>query len=104
MPAGYSLLVQPVEYQARDVTADDGTVLLLCDFTSTQPGTGTQTRVAVFPVQVQLGAGRLEGRVLRHQQPTPVSPPSRSARRLPRLGWQQLLPQETASVSDELPA
>jgi hypothetical protein len=103
VPAGYSLLVQPVEYQVRDVTADDVTVLLLCDFTSTQPGTGTQTRVAVFPVQMQWAQsdwkvasfGTSADASLAAE---PFSPQAAS------LGWQQLLPQETTNVSDELPA
>jgi hypothetical protein len=103
VPAGYSLLVQPVEYQVRDVTADDATVLLLCDFTSTQPGTGTQTRVAVFPVKVRWAQadwkvasfGTSSDASLAAE---PFSPQAAS------LGWQQLLPQETPSVSDELPA
>ena len=103
VPAGYSLLVQPVEYQARDVTADHATVLLLCDFTSTQPGTGTQTRVAVFPVKVRWAEAdwkvasfgtSADARLAAE----PFSPQAAS------LGWQQLLPQEAASVSDELPA
>jgi hypothetical protein len=87
VPVGYSLLVQPVEYQATDVTADDATVLLLCDFTSTQPGTGTQTRVASFGTSSDASLAA-----------EPFSPQAAS------LGWQQLLPQEAASVSDELPA
>ena len=52
MPTGYSLLVQPEQYQTRNVRADSVTVLLLCDFTTTRPATGTQTQVAVFPVQM----------------------------------------------------
>jgi hypothetical protein len=68
VPAGYSLLVQPVEYQARDVTADHATVLLLCDFTSTQPGNRDADPGRRLPRPGALGAGRLEGRVLRHQQ------------------------------------
>ena len=103
VPVGYSLLVQPVEYQARDVTADRATVLLLCDFTSTQPGTGTQTQVAVFPVKVRWA--QADWKVESFGTSTddslaaePFSPQAAS------LGWQQLLPQETASVSAKLPA
>ena len=103
VPAGYSLLVQPVEYQARDVTADHATVLLLCDFTSTQPGTGTQTRVAVFPVRMRWA--QADWKVASFGTSTdaslaaePFSPQAAS------LGWQQLLPQEGASVSAKLPA
>jgi hypothetical protein len=94
VPAGYSLLVQPVEYQVRNVTADAMTVLLLCDFTSTQPGAGTQTRVAVFPVQMNWAQadwkvasfGTSSDAALAAE---PFSPQAAS------LGWQELLPQET---------
>lgn len=98
VPGGYSLLVQPEEYQARDVTANSALVLLLCDFTTTQPGAGTQTRVAVFPVRVSwaqadwkvasFGSGSDAGLA--------AEPFSSQAA---GLGWQELLPQETASVS-----
>lgn len=52
LPQGASLQVQPAEYQVRDATPDQVTVLLLCDFTATVPGQGTQTRVGVFPVRL----------------------------------------------------
>lgn len=103
VPVGYSLLVQPVEYQARGVAANAVKVLLLCDFTSTQPGTGTQTQVAVFPVQMRWAQadwkvasfGTSADASLAAE---PFSPQAAA------LGWQQLLSQEAASVSDELPA
>jgi hypothetical protein len=98
VPAGYSLLVQPTEYQVKDVTANHATVLLLCDFTSTQPGTGTQTRIAVFPVRVRWAQadwkvasfGTSGGASLAAE---PFSPQAAS------LGWQELLPQENASAN-----
>jgi hypothetical protein len=95
VPAGYSLLVQPEEYQARDVHADSLTALLLCDFTSTQPGTGTETRIAVFPVQMtwaqadwkvaSFGAGGDDALA--------ADPFSAEAA---TLGWQELLPAGSA--------
>ena len=97
VPAGYSLLVQPEEYQARNVHADSATVLLLCDFTRTQPGTGTQTQIAVFPVQMtwaqddwkvaSFGTGD-DARLAAE----PFSSQAAS------LGWQELLPQGSTSA------
>lgn len=102
VPPGYSLLVQPVMYQARDVTASSVTVLLLCDLTTTQPGQGTQTEVGVFPVQVtwtdsdwkiaSFGTGSDTGLAAE-----PFSPQAAA------LGWQELLPQETTAYVSELP-
>jgi hypothetical protein len=93
-PTGYSLLVQPVEYQVRDVSSNDVTVLLLCDFTTTQPGTGTQTQIAVFPVREQWAQGDWKVAAFGTSSDAnlaaePFSPQAAS------LGWQQLLPQET---------
>ena len=95
VPAGYSLLVQPEEYQVWNVHANSVTVLLLCDFTTTQPGTGTETRIAVFPVQmswaqadwkvVSFGAG---GDAALAADPFSAQAAS--------LGWQELLPAGSA--------
>jgi hypothetical protein len=94
VPAGYSLLVQPVEYQVRDVTADHATVLLLCDFTSTQPGTGTQTRVAVFPVRMRWAHGDWKVASFGTDSDASLAAEPFSAQAA-ALGWQELLPQET---------
>ena len=95
VPAGYSLLVEPEEYQTRDVHADSLTALLLCDFTTTQPGAGTQTQIAVFPVQMTwaqadwkvaaFGAG---GGAALAADPFCAAAAS--------LGWQELLPAGSA--------
>jgi hypothetical protein len=95
VPAGYSLLVQPQEYQARNVHADSVTVLLLCDFTTTQPGADTQTRIAVFPVRMtwaqadwkvaSFGAG---GDAALAADPFSAAAAAR--------GWQELLPAGSA--------
>jgi hypothetical protein len=97
VPAGYSLVVQPEQYQTRNVRADQLTVLLLCDFTTTQPGTGTQTKIAVFPVQMHwaqadwkvasFGTGG-DARLAAE----PFSSQAAS------LGWQELLPAGSASA------
>lgn len=52
VPQGASVETEPVEYQVRDVTPDRVTVLLLCDFVTTLPDQGTQTKVGVFPVSL----------------------------------------------------
>jgi len=98
VPASYSLVVQAVEYQAGNVTAGSALVLLLCDFTTTQPGLGTQTRVGVFPVQMHWADA--DWKVASFGTSSYVSlaaePYSPQAA---QLGWQELLPQEaTANV------
>jgi hypothetical protein len=92
VPSGYSLLTQPVMYQAKNLTANSATVLLLCDMTTTQPGQGTQTRIGVFPVQVawtdsdwkitSFGTSSDAGLAAE-----PFSPQAAA------LGWQELLPE-----------
>jgi hypothetical protein len=52
VPDGASVVLDPVEYQARDVTPDQVTVLLLSDFVITMPDQGTQTRVGVYPLRM----------------------------------------------------
>jgi hypothetical protein len=49
---GTSLVLEPVEYQVRDVTADQVSVLLLSDLVITLPAQGTQTRIAVYPLRM----------------------------------------------------
>jgi hypothetical protein len=98
VPPGYSLLVQPVEYQVRDDTADRVTVLLLCDATTSRPGQGTQTRVAVFPLQMHWAQADWKVASVGTDSyaslaAEPFSP------RAAALGWQELLPQEAASAS-----
>jgi len=52
VPDGASLVLEPVQYQVRDVTPDQVTVLLLSDFVITLPAQGTQTRIAVYPLSM----------------------------------------------------
>lgn len=91
VPAGYSLVTEPVEYQVRDVTADFVLVLLLADFTTTQPGEGTQTRIAVFPFPMSWAAGDWKA-----ADPGSASYLSLAAEpfspQAAALGWQGLIP------------
>jgi hypothetical protein len=57
VPPGASVVLDPVEYQVQDVTANQVTVLLLCDYVTTLPGQGTQTRIAVYPLRVHWADG-----------------------------------------------
>jgi hypothetical protein len=50
VPVGASFEFVPVECQVRGIQPDAVTVLLLADFITSTPGTGTQDRVSVFPV------------------------------------------------------
>lgn len=96
VPPGYSLTVSPQEYQAPNVTADQATVLLLCDFTTTTPGQGTQTSAGVFPVAVHWAEGDWKalptpGTDYSGLVTEPGSPQAAS------LGWQQLIPPQGAT-------
>lgn len=91
VPQGASVETEPVEYQVRDVAPDRVTVLLLCDFVTTLPDQGTQTKVGVFPLALHWAQN--DWKVL--PQPSadyenlsadPGSPQAAS------LGWQQLEP------------
>jgi hypothetical protein len=91
LPPGASLETEPVEYQARDVGADQALVLLLCDFISTAPSQGTSTRIGVFPLQMQWSAGdwkvaSVGGSSYANLAAEPDSPQSAA------LGWQALDP------------
>lgn len=95
VPAGYSLLVQPEEYQAWNVHADSVTVLLLCDFTTTQPGAGTQTRIAVFPVHMTWAQADWKVATFGAGGETALAADPFSAQAA-SLGWQELLPAGSA--------
>jgi hypothetical protein len=92
VPAGYSVVVQPQEYQARSVSAGSVLVLLLCDFTTSRPGAGTQTRTGVFPFPVHWADA--DWKVT---DPGSASYLSLAAEpfsaQAASLGWQELLPQ-----------
>jgi len=97
VPASYSLLVQPEEYQTRNVRADSVTVLLLCDFTTTRPATGTQTQIAVFPVQMLWAQADWEVAAFGAGDDADLGAEPFSSTAA-SLGWQELLPEESASV------
>jgi hypothetical protein len=57
VPDGDSLVLEPAEYQLRDTSADQVTVLLLSDFIATTPADGTQTQVGVYPLRMHWADG-----------------------------------------------
>jgi hypothetical protein len=52
VPQAASVVLDPVEYQVRDVTPGQVTVLLLADDIITLPTNGTRTRVGVYPLHM----------------------------------------------------
>lgn len=52
VPGGDSMQVLPVEYQVPSASADQATVLLLCDLVITRPGAGTRTTFGVLPFRM----------------------------------------------------
>jgi hypothetical protein len=52
VPQAASVVLDPVEYQVRDVTPDQVTVLLLGSDVITLPTQGTQSRVGVYPLRM----------------------------------------------------
>jgi hypothetical protein len=97
VPDGYSLVVQPQEYQVRDVTAGSALVLLLSDLTMTQPGQGTQTRIGVFPFPVRWDAGDWKIAAPGDSSYLKLAAEPFSSQAA-TLGWQELLPQEAPSA------
>jgi hypothetical protein len=57
LPSEAAVMVGPVEYQLRDASADQTTVLLLANYTTSLPGAGTKTSVAVFPLRMHWADG-----------------------------------------------
>jgi hypothetical protein len=57
LPSEAAVMVGPVEYQLRDATADQATVLLLANYTTSLPGAGTKTSIAVFPLRMHWASG-----------------------------------------------
>jgi hypothetical protein len=89
VPPGASVQILPAEYQVPSGSADQVLVLLLCDFITTQPEGGTQTRIAVFPLrmhwaQADWKAAAVGGGNYLNLAAGPGSPQSAD------LGWQQL--------------
>ncbi|WP_194904789.1 hypothetical protein [Catenulispora rubra] len=56
VPSGSSVVLSPVQYQVRSQGTDEDSVLLLCDYTTSTPDAGTQTRIGVFPITLHWAA------------------------------------------------
>ncbi|HEV2347923.1 MAG TPA: hypothetical protein VGS97_27800 [Actinocrinis sp.] len=56
-PTGASVVLEPVEYQLRSYSADDVSLLLLADYTTTAPNQGSQTHLGVFPLDLRWSVG-----------------------------------------------
>ncbi|MFD9687303.1 hypothetical protein ACFWXO_16280 [Kitasatospora sp. NPDC059088] len=54
---GASVILSPVEYQVRSVGPGSVQVLLLATYTTSVPGTGMQTRMGVYPLDLVWSAG-----------------------------------------------
>lgn len=89
VPQGASVETEPVEYQVRDVTTDRVTVLLLCDFVTTLPDQGTQTKTGVFPVSLHWAEDdwKVLPQTSKDYENLSADPDSPRAA---GLGWQQL--------------
>jgi hypothetical protein len=57
VPDGASVVLQPVEYQVKHVTASQVMVLLLADYDVTLPGDGTQARIGLYPLSMHWAEG-----------------------------------------------
>lgn len=52
VPDGASVVLEPVEYQVRDVTTDQVTVLFLTSFGITLPDQGTEAKASLYPLRM----------------------------------------------------
>ena len=75
------------------------TVLLLCDFTTTQPGAGHADPDRRLPRPDALGAGRLEGRLASGAASDAGLAAEPFSSQAAALGWQELLPAGERAVS-----
>jgi hypothetical protein len=89
-PAGASVVLTPAEYQVRDVTAGQVTVLLLAADVITLPGQGTQTRIGVYPLRMHWAEG--DWKILRSDAATSYSSLSAEpgSPQAAASGWQEL--------------
>ena len=92
VPDGASAVLQPVEYQLRDVSADQATVILLTDLDITLPGQSTAAKVSLFPLQMHWADG--DWKILAPQQTgdlgSLLTQPGTS--QAAKAGWQELSP------------
>jgi len=89
LPSAAAVMLGPAEYQVRDASDDEVTVLLLARYTISLPGTGTKSSNAVFPLRMHWAGG--DWKVLKPDGTTYTSlaaaPGSDQAS---SLGWQEL--------------
>lgn len=89
LPSAAAVMLGPAEYQVRDASDDQVTVLLLARYTTSLPGTGTKSSNAVFPLRMHWAGD--DWKVLKPDGTTYTSlvaaPGSDQAK---SLGWQEL--------------
>ena len=89
LPSAAAVMLGPAEFQIRDASDDQVTVLLLARYTTSLPGTGTKSSNAVFPLRMHWAGG--DWKVLKPDGTTYTSlaaaPGSDQAS---SLGWQEL--------------
>jgi len=92
VPQAASVVLDPVEYQVRDVTPGQVTVLLLATDVITLPSQGTQSRVGVYPLRMHWTEDDWKilepdpGANYSKLSAVPGSPQAAS------LGWQEMTP------------
>jgi hypothetical protein len=91
VPQGASFQILPVEYLVQDLTPDQVTVLLLCDFITTLPSQGTQTEIGVFPARMHWTEDdwKILPDTSANYKDLSAEPDSPQAA---TLGWQNLIP------------
>ncbi len=57
LPSEAAVMLGPAEYQLRDASDDQATVLLLANYTTSLPGAGTKSSIAVFPLRMHWADG-----------------------------------------------
>jgi hypothetical protein len=82
-------MLGPAEYQVRDASDDQVTVLLLARYTTSLPGAGTKSSNAVFPLRMHWAGGdwkvlKPDGTTYTSLAATPGSDQASS------VGWQEL--------------
>ena len=92
LPPGASIVLDPVEYQVRDVTPNQVTVLLLADDVLTLPNQGSQTRVGVYPLRMHWAED--DWKILQPDTRTSYAQLSAvpGTAQAAGLGWQEMTP------------
>lgn len=91
-PDGASVVLQPVEYQVKDATADEAMVLLLADYDVTLPGQATQAKVGLYPLGMHWAQD--DWKILAPETSTDYSAllTQPGTRQAAADGWQELTP------------